>query len=145
MPSGPGVYGYWRSAAAYVACMPPFGWSCFLCDLAVEGEAGGGAASASAAKACDAGANLRVTPRDAFGRRAYLAPLGLTVTVEGGRLVEVELQPRVRRAVLRVAAHERARSSEARRRHLLPLLLLAPPSSAAWRLSLAIQVITPAM
>ncbi|EOD29360.1 hypothetical protein EMIHUDRAFT_463031 [Emiliania huxleyi CCMP1516] len=110
---GPGVYGYWRSAAAYVACMPPFGWSCFLCDLAVEGEAGGGAASASAAKACDAGANLRVTPRDAFGRRAYLAPLGLTVTVEGGRLVEVELQPRGRRAVLRVAVHERARSSEA--------------------------------
>jgi len=115
---GPGVYGYWRSAAAYVACMPPFGWSCFLCDLAVEGEAGGGAAlasaaMASAAKACDAGANLRVTPRDAFGRRAYLAPLGLTVTVEGGRLVEVELQPRGRRAVLRVAVHERARSSEA--------------------------------
>ena len=102
-------------------------------------------ASASAAKACDAGANLRVTPRDAFGRRAYLAPLGLTVTVEGGRLVEVELQPRGRRAVLRVAVHERARSSEARRRHLLPLLLLAPPPRQAWRLSLAIQVITPAM
>ena len=35
---GPGVYGYWRSAAAYVTCMPPFGWSCFLCDLVVSGN-----------------------------------------------------------------------------------------------------------
>ena len=40
---------------------------------------------------CDAHAHLRITPRDAFGRRAYLAPLGLTVSVEGAAIRELKL------------------------------------------------------
>ena len=110
---GPGVYGYWRSAAAYVTCMPPFGWSCFLCDLVVSGSEAPSSSSSSSKTSCDAGVTLEITPRDAFGRRVYLAPLGLTITVEGGRLAEVKFEPSERLIELSIAAHERAGSRAA--------------------------------
>ena len=37
---------------------------------------------ASGTGGCADHTQLRITPRDAFGRRAYLAPLGLSLTVE---------------------------------------------------------------
>ena len=106
---GPGVYGYWRSAAAYVTCMPPYGWSCFLCDL--HQPAGLNAPRADGQ--CDPNEELVITPRDAFGRRAYLAPLGLTVAVEGAAIRQLTLVAATRTLTVDLATHARAPSTEA--------------------------------
>lgn len=98
---GPGLYGYYRSASSYLTCMPPNGWVCALCDVQ-EGEPaaeqqqppGGASSDRSATPAgCNPHALLRIIPRDALRRRAYLAPLGLSILVEGAYLAEVTLVP----------------------------------------------------
>ena len=114
---GPGLYGYWRSAASYVACVPPHGWTCALCDMVeVDAILDGSprpARDLSATDGCDASKALRITPRDAFRRRAYLAPLGLLVSVEGAALVEVTLRPADLAMTLTLEAHARAPSTTA--------------------------------
>ena len=54
-----------------------------------------------------------MTPRDAFGRRVYLAPLGLTISVEGAAITELSLVPAELRVEFTLAAHARAPSREA--------------------------------
>lgn len=66
-------YGYCRNAGAYVVKHETFGWLGFGCDIAAEGH------------------TVRVTPRDAFRQRVYLAPLGLWLTLEAGRFEEVTM------------------------------------------------------
>ena len=39
---GIGLYGYWRSAGAYLACVPHHGWTCVLCDLSQTSADGDG-------------------------------------------------------------------------------------------------------
>ena len=110
---GIGLYGYWRSAASYVACMPPHGWVCMLCDLVVglgDGAQNGGS---SAGGPCDEHTHLTITPRDALRRRAYIAPLGLTISVEGAAIAQLETWPAERRIAVTLVAHAAAPSVQA--------------------------------
>ena len=118
---GPGLYGYWRSAASYLTCMPPYGWTCALCDVhETEPPVGSaltppspGVDRSHTEAGCNAHATLRVTPRDALRRRVYLSPLGLTITVEAAALVEVSVTPAQLSATLTLAPHSAAPSAEA--------------------------------
>jgi hypothetical protein len=116
---GPGAYGYWRSAGSYVTCMPPHGWTCVLCDLsearvdAEGGERGQPDLSGESGSGCDAHATLRVTPRDALRRRIYIAPLGLSLIVEGAAIKEATVVPARLSVDLVLEAHARAPSAEA--------------------------------
>ena len=112
---GIGMYGYWRSAASYLACLPPHGWVCLLCDVIAvpSGAGGGGGAAAGGLGGCDEQAHLAVTPRDAFRRRVYVAPLGLTLSVEGASIALLEAWPAERRLAVTLVAHAAAPSAEA--------------------------------
>jgi hypothetical protein len=119
---GPGLYGYFRSAASYVTCMPPHGWVCALCDLHDLGasspqdaaQAGRPTVDPSLSPAgCDARSSLRIIPRDALRRRAYLAPLGLTISVEGAELVELTLVPASLSVDVTLRPHAAAPSTQA--------------------------------
>ena len=110
---GIGLYGYWRSAASYVACMPPHGWVCMLCDLVVglgDGAQNGGSSDGGH---CDEHTHLTITPRDALRRRAYIAPLGLTISVEGAAIAQLETWPAERRIAVTLVAHAAAPSVQA--------------------------------
>lgn len=76
---GIGMYGYWRSAGAYLGCAPPHGWLCVFCQI--QPALPDSAASAAAAADCSGAVSGAV--QDPFGRRVYLAPLGLSASVEG--------------------------------------------------------------
>ena len=110
---GIGLYGYWRSAASYVACMPPHGWVCMLCDLVVglgDGAQNGGSTDGGH---CDEHTHLTITPRDALRRRVYIAPLGLTISVEGAAIAQLETWPAERRIAVTLVAHAAAPSVQA--------------------------------
>ncbi|MCY2931062.1 MAG: DUF5695 domain-containing protein, partial [Planctomycetota bacterium] len=66
-------YGYCRNAGAYLVKDEEFGWLGFGADVTTDG------------------ATVRVRPRDAFGRRVFLAPLGLWLTLESGRFENVTM------------------------------------------------------
>jgi len=102
---GIGLYGYWRSAAAYLDCSMTRGWECMYCDFLDRSTLAGTAVTCSE--------HVRLVPRDAFGRRLYVAPLGFTVSVEGARLVEAEFDAARRTVLLSLQKHETAPSSEA--------------------------------
>jgi len=129
---GPGLYGYWRSAASYITCMPPHGWSCMLCDLEVsegegslEGRREGRREEQREEQECDQHATLLVTPRDAFSRRAYLSPLGMMVIVEGAKIAQLTLHPSSLSATLMLEKHLNAPSAEAT--IFLDVMRLEPP------------------
>ena len=92
---GIGMYGYWRSAGAYLGCAPPHGWLCVFCQIQpAQGDssssssssaaaAASSAAASSAAAAADCSGAVAGAVQDPFGRRVYVAPLGLSASVEG--------------------------------------------------------------
>ena len=92
---GIGFYGHWKNAGAYLSCSSALGWLCVGCDIL-------GAASTATEHACEgegAPRALTVVPRDAFGRRLYLMPLGSLLTVDGASIssAEIEIGPSSRR------------------------------------------------
>ena len=106
---GIGLYGYWRSASSYLECTPSRGWECALCDLL-------GTHPTSAAGPADStvcAGRVSFAPRDAFQRRVYIAPLGLTVSLEGARIVLVEFDAASLVLSLSLMKHESAPSVEA--------------------------------
>lgn len=64
------------------------GWSCLACDLTRLGSPPTGAPDCGASTHGDA----RVVPRDAFGRRAYLQPLGLLLESDGARMAQLDVR-----------------------------------------------------
>ena len=56
---------------------------------------------------------LLITPRDAFGRRAYLAPLGLMISVDGARIERLTLLPSAHTVTVELSPHARAPSTAA--------------------------------
>ena len=65
---GPGFWGFAVNTATYVTRDSALGWLCFGGDLESKGE------------------NIRVVPLDAFRSRLYLAPIGLWITLDAGRI-----------------------------------------------------------
>jgi len=119
---GIGLYGYWRSAAAYIDCHPERGWECMLCDVlqpTKDAAEGAGACSGS----------VVVAPRDALRRRAYIAPLGLLISVEGGQMVALEYEPAKSAVGVWLARHEAAPSETATIFHTFERVL--PPAAVA--------------
>ena len=57
---------------------------------------------------CQTLRTVRARPRDPFGRRVYVAPLGLSVAVEGAVLSLFSLAADQRRLSLELTPHERA-------------------------------------
>ncbi len=125
---GIGMYGYWRSAGAYLGCAPPHGWVCLYCEI--EQQATPPTAEEAARGAGCAGA-VRARPRDPFGRRVYVAPLGLSVAVEGAVLSLFSLAADQRRLSLELTPHERAPSSSATLRLSVERVEPPPPASAS--------------
>ena len=90
------------------------GWSCFLCDLddpsaynsPTTDQPGGN-------DGCDTNVRLRITPRDAFGRRAYLASIGLYITVDGASMTELLFSPSETSVAIVLKPHNLAPSAEA--------------------------------
>jgi hypothetical protein len=65
--------GHALNTATYLARHPEFGWTGFGGNVAVDGTL------------------VSIAPLDSFGRRAYLAPAGLWLTLDAGRFERVEL------------------------------------------------------
>jgi hypothetical protein len=70
--NGPNFFGHAWNTATYVIDHPEFGWLAFGGDLSTTGD------------------TVRVTPLDSFSSCLYLAPLGLWITLDAGRIVGVE-------------------------------------------------------
>jgi hypothetical protein len=73
---GPNFFGYAWNTATYVVNHPQFGWLAFGGNIKSEGDV------------------VKVTPRDSFRSRVYVAPLGLWLTLDSGNFESVELQPK---------------------------------------------------
>ena len=92
-----------------------------LCDLQplpvspwpAEGVAPSEGRDRSESAGCEAQAALRITPRDALRRRVYLAPLGVSLVVEGAAIREATLWPATLGVDLILQPHARAPTSEA--------------------------------
>jgi hypothetical protein len=67
---GSGFWGFAANTATYVAHDPALGWLCFGGNLEQRGNL------------------LRITPLDAFRSRLYIAPAGLWITLDSGRIRE---------------------------------------------------------
>ncbi|HET7347260.1 MAG TPA: DUF5695 domain-containing protein, partial [Acidobacteriaceae bacterium] len=65
---GSGFWGFAANTATYVAHDPALGWLCFGGNLEQRGQM------------------LRITPLDAFRSRLYIAPAGLWITLDSGRM-----------------------------------------------------------
>jgi hypothetical protein len=78
--------GHALNTATYLVNDPEFGWQAF-----------GGNVKASAV-------NVSVTPLDSFRMRAYLAPLGLWLTLDAGRFERIELNPKTGAVRVELAA-----------------------------------------
>ena len=78
--AGMGFYGHWKNAGSYLTCSAQLGWLCLGCDLTAAPEAACEEVQAAADSGGDGG-ELTVVPRDAFGRKLYLQPLGLLLEV----------------------------------------------------------------
>ena len=76
---GIAFFGYARNAGAYVVHHPEFGWLGFGGDVLPQTNG-----------------TVRVTPRDGFRRRVFLAPLGLWLTLDAGTLEQVTFDPRAK-------------------------------------------------
>lgn len=102
---GIGLYGFWRSAGSYLSCLGVHGWVCVLCDVSDS--------SSSPPLSCDHAGPVRVVPREPFGRKMYLASLGLSFTVEGASIALAEFWPRHPRVTLHLKPYAAAPSHEA--------------------------------
>jgi len=108
---GIGLYGYWRSAAAYLDCSVWRGWECMLCDIVGSPQADGAEEPGSVSDVC--GGRVTIAPRDALRRRAYIARLGLTISVEGAMIEQLTFEGSTNTVKLALLRHEAAPSSEA--------------------------------
>jgi hypothetical protein len=72
---GTGFWGFAVNTATYVAHDPALGWLCF-----------GGALEESRGK-------IDITPLDAARSRVYIAPAGVWITLDAGRIRRVEFDP----------------------------------------------------
>ena len=70
---GPNFFGHAFDTATYVVDHPDFGWVAFGGNLKTEGDV------------------VKVTPRDSFRMRVYLASVGLWLTLDAGQFESVEL------------------------------------------------------
>ena len=70
---GPNFLGHALNTATYVIDHPDFGWQAFGGNVKADRE------------------RVRIRPADSFRMRAYIAPLGLWLTLDSGRLEEIEL------------------------------------------------------
>ena len=82
---GIAFFGYARNAGAYVVEDPELGLLAFGGNV-TRGKDG-----------------FQVEPRDAFRRRVFLAPLGLEITLDAGRIERVVCNPHTRRVTLTLA------------------------------------------
>jgi len=73
---GMGFYGHAIAAATYVVDDPRFGWLGFGGDVAQDGD------------------TLRIRPRDGARRRLFIAPAGLWITLEAGRIASAAYDTR---------------------------------------------------
>jgi hypothetical protein len=73
---GPNFFGHAWNTATYVVNHPQFGWLAFGGNIKSEGDV------------------VKITPRDSFRSRVYVAPLGLWLTLDSGNFESVELQPK---------------------------------------------------
>ena len=108
---GIGLYGYWRSAAAYLNCSAWRGWECMLCDIVGSPQADGAEKPGGVSDVC--GGRVTISPRDALRRRAYIARLGLTISVEGAVIEHLTFEGSTHTVKLALLRHEAAPSSEA--------------------------------
>jgi hypothetical protein len=69
---GPNFFGHAWSTATYVVKDPEFGWLAFGGNLKVEGK------------------QISIEPRDSFRQRIFLAPMGLWLTLDSGRIASVK-------------------------------------------------------
>jgi hypothetical protein len=79
---GPGFLAHAITTGTYVAEHPEFGWLGFGGDLTVEGE------------------TVSVKPLDSARSRVYLAPLGLSLSLDAGTFEQVDMGPEGVRLVL---------------------------------------------
>jgi hypothetical protein len=70
---GPNLFGHAWNTATYVVHHPEFGWVVFGGNLRVEGE------------------NVKITPLDSFGMRAYLASASLWLTLDAGQFEALDV------------------------------------------------------
>jgi hypothetical protein len=70
---GPGFFGHAVNTGTYIARDPELGWLAFGGNWSVEGQA------------------VRVTPLDSARSRAYVAPLGLWLTLDAGTFESIEI------------------------------------------------------
>ena len=73
---GTGFWGYAANTATYVTHDNALGWLCFGGNLQIKGG------------------SIHVDPLDAFRSRLYLAPLGLWITLDAGKLKNAAFDPR---------------------------------------------------
>lgn len=81
----PNFLGHALNVATYVIRHPEFGWQAFGGTLETEGTL------------------VRLTPRDSFRMRTYLAPLGLWLTLDAGQIERVEFDAAARTVRLGLA------------------------------------------
>ena len=128
---GQGFYGHSKFAGSYLTC-GSLGWLCLSCDL--EGEVPAGTLLDATEAACDGLTTVTLVPRDAFGRRVYLQPLGLMLVSDGARVQSVGLRLGEGRGVARfVLLPARVGSTHA----MLTLKPDGPPGGGAREVGLA--------
>ena len=84
---GIAFFGYARNAGAYIVHHPEFGWLGFGGDVQTQADG-----------------TIRVTPRDGFRRRVFLAPVGLWLTLDAGTFQQVTFDPRTKAVRVTLAA-----------------------------------------
>jgi uncharacterized protein DUF5695 len=73
--NGPNFFGHAWNTATYVVDHPQFGWIAFGGNIKVKGNV------------------VTVTPLDSFRTRIYLASMGLWLTLDAGKFIDLELNP----------------------------------------------------
>eukprot|EP00966_Prymnesium_polylepis_P288167 6655815-Prymnesium_polylepis.1 len=127
---GVGLYGYWRSAAAYVSCHADRGWECMLCDVLQPALPSSGERSSDGTMCTG---RVIIAPRDALRRRAYVEPLGLTISIEGAQIVELAYDGATQAVLVSLQRHEAAPSAEATLFLVVERVFPPPPSTSRWR------------
>ncbi|HKP68005.1 MAG TPA: DUF5695 domain-containing protein, partial [Pyrinomonadaceae bacterium] len=79
---GMNFFGYAINAATYIADMKDFGWQAFGGNIIIDKG------------------TVRVEPHDAMGRRIYIAPFGLWLTLDEGSFPTIYISPKKRTVTL---------------------------------------------
>ena len=128
---GLGYFGHAMNVGAYVVHHPKLGWLCYLCAHTSTRGLGGAALDADAldADALDAGgqggSSYSIEPHDSFGRRAFLADLGLWMELTTGQMIKrIDVDAALRTLIVTLVAPPQGEwlSSRARIRLSTPAL-----------------------